>query len=154
MQQQDSGAEMSPLLTVHTHRYSKSCYWCTHTSHRDMQTHQTCQKVLSTEPKNKTGLGARWNGCAFRCRDIPNKPKNRQRAAAPHADSPWNKSIFGATGGVMSVLSLIYAPLWPAISSHQSLDAALKKYFRVYQTTRVWKQDKETTKLRDAWRYF
>lgn len=45
-----------PLLTAHTHRYSELCYLCTHTSHRDVQTHQTCQKVLRTDPENKTDL--------------------------------------------------------------------------------------------------
>lgn len=38
------------------HRYSQLCYLCTHTSHWDMQTHQICQRVLRTVPKNKTGL--------------------------------------------------------------------------------------------------
>lgn len=41
---------------THTHRYSELCYLCTRTSHRDMRTHQTCQKVVRTDPENKTGL--------------------------------------------------------------------------------------------------
>lgn len=38
------------LLYTHPYRYSELCYLCTHTSHRDVQTHQTCQKVLRTDP--------------------------------------------------------------------------------------------------------
>lgn len=41
------------LLTART--YSELCYLCTHTSHRDMQTHQMCQNTPRTDPKNKTG---------------------------------------------------------------------------------------------------
>lgn len=37
-----------PTALLTAHRYSELCYLCTHTSYRDMQTHQMCQKVLGT----------------------------------------------------------------------------------------------------------
>lgn len=44
-----------PLLTVHTQIFRVMLLMYTHIT-RDVQTHQTCQKVLRSNPKNKTGL--------------------------------------------------------------------------------------------------
>lgn len=112
MWQQDSGAQRCPLLTVQTHRYSVLCYWCTHTRHNETCKHIKPVKKCCVQTKNETRSVAQWNGT----RDIPNKP----RQICSGFSSWLNKSVFGATGYGMSVLSLIYVPLWPAISSLKS----------------------------------
>lgn len=125
MQQQDSSAERCPPpYCTHTQRYSELCYWCTHTSHRDMQTHQTCQEVLRTDPKNKTGLVTRYTVNWLRSLPVlQGYPQKNTKRAARCGFANWQlmeEKYFGCNWKIMSVLSLIYVPLWPAINSHES----------------------------------
>ena len=76
-----------PLLYTHTH-----C--CTHTSHQDMQTHQTCQKVRRTDPKNKTGLVTQYTvkwlrslPVAAGISQIKPKKKKKKKGKRTEADS-------------------------------------------------------------------
>lgn len=104
-----------PPYCTHTHRCSETCYWCARTSHGDAQTDQTCQKSATYRPPEVVLYRA---SC---CRDIPNKTSQKRQQWSCKSTADRIKGIFGASGKVTSVLSLIYVPLWPAISPHKSL---------------------------------
>lgn len=65
--------EVPSLLYKHTD--IQSCVTDVHTHHTETCKHIKCVKKCCVQTMNKTGLVAQWNGSAFCCRDIPNKPK-------------------------------------------------------------------------------